>query len=77
MTAKLVTLSGDYSPEQVEKLFTKWRDENGDEHRYSLMFSDDGRAACQFHQLMFNWFEVDPMEFPVEELLRKSLGGQG
>ena len=77
MTAKLVTLAGTYSPEQVEELFTKWRDENADRHRYSLMFSDDERAAFQFDQLKFNWFEVDPTEFPVEEVLRKSMEGQG
>ena len=77
MTAILVTLPGKYSPEQVEELFIKWRDENADQHRYSLMFSDDGRAAFQFDQLKFNWFEVDPMEFPLEELFYKFLGEQG
>ena len=77
MTAKLVTLAGTYSPEQVEELFIKWRDENADQHRYSLMFSDDGRAAFQFDRLKFNWFEVDPMDFPIEQVLRKSMEGQG
>ena len=67
MTAKLVCLEGTYSPEQVEKLFIKWREENTEQHRYSLMFSDDGRAACQLDQLKFNWFEVDPMKCPIEE----------
>jgi len=55
MTAILVTFPGKYSPEQVEELFIKWRDENADQHRYSLMFSDDGRAAFQFDQLKFNF----------------------
>ena len=77
MAVQLVCLEGTYSPEQVEKLFIKWRDENADQHRYSLMFSDDGRAAFQFDQLKFNWFEVGLMDFPIEEVLRKSMEGQG
>ena len=70
MTAKLVCLEGTFSPELVERLFLQWRDDNAEQHRYTITFKDDGRAAFQFDQLKFNWFEVDPAD-----LLRK--GGQG
>ena len=60
MSPQLRRLSGNFSPQQVEQLFWQWQQDNADQHRYSISFETDGRAACQFDQLKFNWFEVDP-----------------
>ncbi len=60
MTVRLHRLTGTFNPAEVESLFTQWRDDNTNQHQYSILFEDDGRAACQFDQLKFNWFEVNP-----------------
>jgi hypothetical protein len=60
MTPQLRRLSGSFSPQQVEQLFDQWRQDNADQHRYSITFETDGRAASQFDQLKFNWFEQTP-----------------
>ena len=59
MTASLHQLNGSFTPAEVERLFIRWRDDNANQHHYSVLFVDDGRAACQFDQLKFNWFEVN------------------
>ena len=62
MTASLHHLTGHFTPPQVEQLFTQWRDDNAEAHVYSFIFDDDGRAAYQFDQLKFNWFERSPSD---------------
>ena len=65
MTTTLHQLSGTFTPSEVERLFIRWRDDNTHLHRYSIHFVDDGRAACQFDQLKFNWFEVSASDLFV------------
>jgi len=60
MPPQLRRLSDSFSQQQVEQLFDQWRQDNADQHRYSITFETDGRAACQFDQLKFNWFEETP-----------------
>ena len=62
MTILLRRLSGTFNPAEVERLFIQWRDDNTYQHQYSILFEDDGRAAFQFDQLKFNWFEVSPAD---------------
>ena len=62
MTIRLHRLSGTFNPTEVEHLFIRWRDDNANQHQYSVHFEDDGRAAFQFDQLKFNWFEVNPAD---------------
>lgn len=62
MSTAIRRLQGTFGPDQVEQLFNQWRQDNADAHRYSLVFTTDGRAACQFDRLKFNWFEVNPAD---------------
>lgn len=68
---QLKVIKGNQSPEQVERLFIKWRDDNASQHLYSIVFQDDGRAAHQFDRLKLHWFEATDKQ--VAEFLQTIL----